>query len=288
MNKATSGLTVFDDPFFKFEDDADEYHPVYYPITNLYSNLKILPYLLAEIFTSTYTELKEDYDNQVYRMWFNNSMVNFYQRWLLRTNNLKHIKVTRIIDTLVTFEVLTLFEFHRDERTEAGNKDRQRFAMYHIHRYIKLHLNLLSKKFVFFPVNETDYHWWGWVAINPRCHLSKVLALQLTVKDKGKLEDLDTENLYACGLLACDGLGTRKVKDSLPFIWFLNLVLAYRDMVAEDQYKMFDIKNHNPRSYWIMGCCGPFGIVDPQVLGKITYPILRLDNKIKLKQVDDA
>ena len=24
VNKASSGLTVFDDPFFKFEDDADE------------------------------------------------------------------------------------------------------------------------------------------------------------------------------------------------------------------------------------------------------------------------
>ena len=37
-----------------------------------------------------------------------------------------------------------------------------------------------------------------------------------------------------------------------------------------------------------MGCCGPFRIVDPQVLGKISYLNLRLDNKVKPKQVDDA
>ena len=36
-----------------------------------------------------------------------------------------------------------------------------------------------------------------------------------------------------------------------------------------------------------MGCCGLFGIVDSQVLGKITYPTLKLDNRIKPNQ-DDA
>ena len=139
-------------------------------------------------------------------MWFNDQMVNFYQQWLLRTNNLKHIKATRIIDTLATLEMITLFEFYSDQRSDAGNRNRQRVAMYHIHKYINSHLDLLSKKFVFFPVNKVMHHWWGWVAINPWCHLSKVLALQQIVRDKEKLEDLDTENLYACGLLACDGL----------------------------------------------------------------------------------
>ena len=150
VNKATYGLTVFDDPFFKFYDDADEYCPVYYPITNLYTNLKVLPYSLANIYTSTYTECKEDIEQKVYRMWFNDQMVNFYQWWLLRTNNQKHIKATKIIDALVTSEVITLFEFHSDHRTVTRNLERQRSALYHIHKYINLHLDLLSKTIVLF------------------------------------------------------------------------------------------------------------------------------------------
>ena len=35
-----------------------------------------------------------------------------------------------------------------------------------------------------------------------------------------------------------------------------------------------------------MGCCGPFGILDQDIPGKITFPLLHLDNQVILKQHD--
>src|SRR5690349_4694260 len=64
----------------------------------------------------------------------------------------------------------------------------------------------------------------------------------------------------------------------------LNLASAYRDMMADGCYKEFDLRNHTPESYWLMGCCGPFGILDKNLLGKITFPIFKLHNNIKPKQ----
>src|SRR5687767_10439142 len=54
-------------------------------------------------------------------------------------------------------------------------------------------------------------------------------------------------------------------------VWFLNLASAYRDMMAENFYEKFNIKNHNACSYYIMGCSGPFGINDKENPEKITF-----------------
>ena len=57
-------------------------------------------------------------------------------------------------------------------------------------------------------------------------------------------------------------------------------------MMAENLYDKFNIKNHNARSYYIMGCCGPFGILDIEHPEKISFLLLHLDNQIILKQKD--
>lgn len=57
-------------------------------------------------------------------------------------------------------------------------------------------------------------------------------------------------------------------------------------MLSEDIYKNFSIESHTPQSYWLMGCCGPFGILDTNVLGKITFPLLYLDKRVMLRQHD--
>src|SRR5215207_9653937 len=92
---------------------------------------------------------------------------------------------------------------------------------------------------------------------------------------------VESDILYVCGLLACDGINLyRGIKDSLCFKWFLNLALTYRDVMAEtDMYERFNINNHTLKSYWMLGCCGPFGVIDQALLGKVTFPILKLDNK---------
>lgn len=74
--------------------------------------------------------------------------------------------------------------------------------------------------------------------------------------------------------MVCDGTTRRGVKDYLNFIWFLNLASAYCN------------ENHTPESYWLIGCCGPFGVVDKDLLGKIRFPSLKLDDKVTAKQTD--
>ena len=78
----------------------------------------------------------------------------------------------------------------------------------------------------------------------------------------------------------------RNTNDCLCFIWFLNLASAYRDMMVEGVYKSFSIGNHTAKSYWLMGCCGPFGIIDCELLGNFSFPLLHLDKKIQPKQHD--
>ena len=59
-------------------------------------------------------------------------------------------------------------------------------------------------------------------------------------------------------------------------------------MMAEDLYGKFILENHTPESYWLRGCCGPFGILDKNLLGKITFPFLKIDNRLKPKQFDSC
>jgi len=68
-------------------------------------------------------------------------------------------------------------------------------------------------------------------------------------------DDAEDKMSYVCGLLGCDGMNPNiGIKDSFHFIWFLNLASAYRDMIVEKLYDKFNIKNHNMRSYYLMGC----------------------------------
>lgn len=88
-------------------------------------------------------------------------------------------------------------------------------------------------------------------------------------------------------MIPCDGLSSQwDLRDSLCFVWFLNMASAYRDMLEENVYDKFNLRNHVPRSYWLMGCSGPFGIIDSSLLSKIVFPLLKLDMWIRPKQVD--
>ncbi len=108
------------------------------------------------------------------------------------------------------------------------------------------------------------------------------------LKSANKKKNTQYENEYVSGLLACDGCKEKRtIKDSLCFIWLLNLASAYRDMMVDDVYKSFDLSNHTPQSYWMMGCCGPFGIIDFASPGTIIFPILNLDKRVNPKQHDD-
>jgi hypothetical protein len=87
----------------------------------------------------------------------------------MRDTNSPIIEASEIVSNLVTWQVQLLFNYERDQEHLFP------FAMNQIHRYLSTHLDILSKKFVFFSHNEKDNHWWGWVAINPWVQIAKIL-----------------------------------------------------------------------------------------------------------------
>src|SRR5687767_3779475 len=94
---------------------------------------------------------------------------------------------------------------------------------------------------------------------------------------------------YASGLIPCDGMNSRiDYKDLLYFIWFLNLASVYRDIALEGQLKNMHDLNHTPESYWLLGCCGPFGIIDQKRNEKVEYKIFNLNEYITPKQGDNC
>ena len=63
--------------------------------------------------------------------------------------------------------------------------------------------------------------------------------------------------------IACDGLGTAMTKEDVNnVIWFLNLASPNRDMKHEEKLGEFDYGKHTAMTYWLLGCSGPFGIID--------------------------
>ena len=79
---------------------------------------------------------------------------------------------SEIVDTIVTNNVKLLLNSISYQDSEAKSL---RLFMSQIHLYPDSHLDILTKKFIFFTQNETQQHWWGWVAVNPWYHLQKIL-----------------------------------------------------------------------------------------------------------------
>ena len=64
---------------------------------------------------------------------------------------------------------------------------------------------------------------------------------------------------------------------------FFNVAFAYKDMLEKSVCKNFNIDNHSQNNFWLMGCCGPFYVIDMDLPGKMVYPILKLDNELHPK-----
>ena len=162
-------------------------------------------------------------------------------------------------------------------------------SMRFIDSYLRTHAaDMLSKKFVFFVQNEKDLHWWGWAAINPWVQLSRVLHDRILADDPKADSEFAAHLSHVNGLLCCDGMdGNKTLKDAHCFIWFLNMASAYRDMMIENVLDRFDYMVHTPKTYWLLGFRGPFGIIDNSGdESRINYKILMLNEKIRPRQFD--
>jgi len=288
INDATNKLNILNHPFFKFRNEGEELRSMEFAdMESNVSHTKV-PFTSVKIQYIDYQALKEDIVKKNYDLWLKDDMINFFSRWLMRNTSSQYVMATEIIDTVVSAYVTVYLNYFYKSQP---NTYFPMMAMDAIHLYLDSRRNLLTKKFIFFPQNEDNKHWWGWVAVNPWSHILNILESQELRKDPKKKTSSEDDVKYISGMLPCDGMdgkSKRSLKDSFHLIWLLNMASAYRDMMVEDVYKNFDIANHTPESYFLIGCCGPFGILDKDLLGKITYPLLHLDNKIKPKQIDGS
>src|SRR5207237_10763849 len=103
----------------------------------------------------------------------------------------------------------------------------------------------------------------GWTAVNPWVQIARILYERAVAEDEDVpyLEYADYVK-FANGLISCNGLNMKGPEDAKCVIWFLNLASAYRDMAIEDKLKDFNIRNHTTKTYYMLGCSGPFGIID--------------------------
>lgn len=227
----------------------------------------------------TYKELKDDVEKEEYKKWYNDEAIEFFIGWLTRNETCMSVMASEIISPLVTKSVQRIFSFdftayetQRQNRTDASRPGHPLEGdMRNLYMYLQCQLDLLSKKFVIFTHNDSHSHWWGWVAINPWYQIAKLVES----RQKGD-NDLATDLDYCVsGLLPCDGYDQHKTyEDTSCFIWFLNLASAYRDMSVEGVLEQFDYKNHTPKSFWILGCRGPFGIIKSSQPDMLCYPML--------------
>src|SRR6478609_10580979 len=115
-------------------------------------------------------------------------------------------------------------------------------TMKNIHIYLSQNLDILSKKFILFPLNKGRNHWNGWAAVNPWVQLARVLykCARPSKEDKKEYSFCCGYQKIANGLRSCDGLQTKGIADTRCIIWFLNLASAYCDMATDRTWAEFN------------------------------------------------
>ena len=195
----------------------------------------------------------------------------------MRNEKLPIVQTTEIVGTLVTHEVVVSFTVQccTEEKTADS------LSMKNIDHYLKANPDLLMKKFIFFTINKHNWHWSRWTAVNLWVQIARVLYEQAVAEgeEESYSEYSDYAN-FANGLISCDGLGEKGPEDARCVIWFLNLASAYRDMAIENKLKDFNFWNHTTKTFYMLGCSGPFGILDMKNDDRIAYKILELHKDV--------
>jgi hypothetical protein len=220
MNTATTDLFLLDHTWFKFKDGRD--NALCEPLEE---QQKFKSVMLS---FRSYLQLKLDVHKKTYQQWLNNKQMDFFSKWMLRNKQSPIVQATEIVDCKVTGFVRDFFY-----REGYGlNNDRYPITLKNIHIYMMTNLDLLTKKIILFPMNEGNSHWNGWAAVNPWVQLARVMYKQVRASKNDKVEYSFCcgYHKFANGLISCDGLYTKGVKESKCFIWFLNVASAYCNM----------------------------------------------------------
>src|SRR5688572_26456969 len=282
LNSACQDLFLFDHLWFKFKEGKD--NALRAPDEYRGSFKSVL------LFVDAYLTLKNDVMNPdpefQYTQWLGGDHLNFFGYWMLRNKQSPVVQASLIVDTKVSRCIQNFFIEDCMGEKQGGCPISQK----NIHLYLINNLDLLYKKFVFIPLFKGSNHWSGWAAVNPWVQLARVLYQRgkHLKKDKKAYKDLRGYGQLANGLIACDGLHTQGVSNTKQIIWFLNLASAYRDMVLEKKIDYFNYLDHTPRTYFMLGCSGPFGILDVKDDSMLTYKLLTLHNSVRPIQTDGS
>src|ERR687890_2102436 len=282
LNLACTDLFLFDHLWFKFKEGRD--NALREPIEDRGAYKTVLLYV------DEYLMLKNDVMNPDlryrYTQWLGGDHLDFFGYWMLRNKQSPVVQVTTIVDTKVTTCIQNFF----NKNCMGDKQDGCPISQKNIHLYLMNNLDILYKKFVFFPLFEGGNHWSGWAAVNPWVQLARVLYQhgKRLKRDKKAYKDLRGYGQRANGLIACDGLHTKTVSHTRQIIWFLNLASPYCDMVLEKKIDYFNYLDHTPRTYFMLGCSGPFGILDVKDNSMITYKILSLHQSVRPIQTDGS
>lgn len=111
---------------------------------------------------------------------------------------------------------------------------------------------------------------------------------RIVAKTRGQVgTDFMNYHKFISGLVACDGLDRSISHESVMVIWFLNMASAYRDMHVEGLLDKFNYEHHTAATYWLLGCRGPFGIINLQERAEHTcYMQYRLHKDVTPRQRD--
>src|SRR5687768_5399676 len=112
--------------------------------------------------------------------------------------------------------------------------------MNNIHHYMMANLDLLSRKFIFFTVNEGDQHWSRWAAVNPWAQVARVLYERAQAEgEEFTFKDYANYASFAKGFILCEGLFTKEQEHARCWIWFLIFASAYCDMDIQEKLDNF-------------------------------------------------
>jgi hypothetical protein len=138
-----------------------------------------------------------------------------------------------------------------------------------VDRYLYGHPQLLSKRSIFFVVNESHEHWYGFAAINS---WKAIVNALVTLEVKGLHTDYTKKRKteIQAGILFNDSLLSIVTKPSevekvFPFLWLLNMMSHYRDLNLNGRrheinfVEKFKEDSHSGLHMFLMGVHGPFG-----------------------------
>jgi hypothetical protein len=197
-----------------------------------------------------------------------------WNRWTLRNPDADYKKDVAVIPPFISdivVEMVNSLSCPMFCNTSMNSKLISQLDM--VDKYLFGHPHLLCKRLICFVVNADRDHWYGFCAIIPWiCILKHLIGLDGKKMTPGLHPDYSKKRfeLHQTGLFFNDALKCRSTKPEdvsvvFPFIWLLNMMSHYRDLLVSSQRPLINfVQAHTKDDYnalhmYFLGTHGPFG-----------------------------